>query len=84
MYLLFTNGCIDCRGWAVWLGDREGGEQTGKNREEGDGGIKERERERGRETSFKRVSGVPQGGQSDAISLSSPSFLHVETAFCHI
>lgn len=39
---------------------------------------------RERERSPKRVSVVPRGGQSDAISLSPPSLLHVETAFCHI
>lgn len=42
------------------------------------------EGQRERETSPKRVSVVPRGGQSDAISLSPPALLHVETAFCHI
>lgn len=52
------------------------------------------EGQRERETSFKRVSAVPQGGHSDAISLSSPSLsslslvfsslMHMRTTFCHI
>ena len=59
---------------------------------EGEGGDSEQgklekemmEGQRERETSLKRVSVVPRGGQSDAISLSPPSLLRVETAFCHI
>lgn len=42
------------------------------------------EGQRERETSFKRVSAVPQGGQSDAISLSSLSLPSLACEDCFL
>lgn len=53
-------------GGAYRVTAREKEAEKGKRRESDDRGTE-------RETSFKRVLAVPQGGQSDAISLSSLS-----------
>lgn len=68
----------------VTEGERERERKRGGDSEQGKLEKEMMEGQKERETSLKRVSVVPWGGQSDAISLSPPSLLHVETAFCHI